>query len=111
MTAPKLNPIVAIPSRLAATRLPNKPLAEIAGVPMIVHVWRRATEAGIGPVLVACAEAEIARAIEREGGTAVLTDPDHQNGTDRIGEALAKVDPGRRHDTVVNVQGDLPTIK
>ena len=110
MTAPKLNPIIAIPSRLAATRLPNKPLADIGGVPMIVQVWRRATEAGIGPVLVACAEREIAEAVERAGGQAILTDPNHQNGTDRIGEALAKVDPEGRYDTVVNVQGDLPTI-
>jgi len=110
MTASRLNPIIAIPSRLSATRLPNKPLADICGVPMIVQVWRRATEARIGPVLVACGDVEIARAIEREGGQAVLTDPGHQNGTDRIGEALAKVDPGGRYDTVVNVQGDLPTI-
>ncbi|MCK6450418.1 MAG: 3-deoxy-manno-octulosonate cytidylyltransferase [Alphaproteobacteria bacterium] len=110
MTAAKLNPIVAIPARLAATRLPNKPLADIAGVPMIVQVWRRATEAGVGPVLVACAEAEIAHAVERAGGRAVLTDPGHQTGSDRIAEAVAKVDPERRHDVVVNVQGDLPTV-
>lgn len=110
MTAAKLNPIVAIPARLAATRLPNKPLADIGGVPMIVQVWRRATEAGVGPVVVACAEAEIARAVERAGGRAVLTDPGHQTGSDRIAEAVAKVDPERRHDVVVNVQGDLPTV-
>lgn len=110
MTAPKLNPIIAIPSRLAATRLPNKPLADIGGVPMIVQVWRRATEAGIGPVLVACGDREIADAIERAGGQAIMTDPHHQRGTDRIGEALNRVDPEGQYDTVVNVQGDLPTI-
>lgn len=110
MIAPRLNPIVAIPARLAATRLPNKPLADIGGVPMIVQVWRRATEAGVGPVLVACADAEIAREVERAGGRAVLTDPGHQTGSDRIAEAVAKVDPERRHDVVVNVQGDLPTV-
>jgi 3-deoxy-manno-octulosonate cytidylyltransferase (CMP-KDO synthetase) len=105
-----MNPLVAIPSRLAATRLPNKPLADIHGLPMIVHVWRRATEAECGPVLVACAEQEIAVAIERAGGRAVLTDPGHQTGSDRIAEAVARFDPGRRYDVVINVQGDLPTV-
>jgi 3-deoxy-manno-octulosonate cytidylyltransferase (CMP-KDO synthetase) len=106
-----MNPIVLVPARLAATRLPGKPLADIGGVPMIVHVWRRATEAGIGPVVVACAEKEIARAVERAGGTAVLTRADHPSGSDRIHEALGVIDPFRRHDIVVNVQGDLPTIE
>jgi len=105
-----MNPLVAIPSRLAATRLPNKPLADIHGLPMIVHVWRRAMEADCGPVLVACAEQEIAAAIERAGGRAVLTDPGHQTGSDRIAEAIARFDPDRRFDVVINVQGDLPTI-
>ncbi|HET8727288.1 MAG TPA: 3-deoxy-manno-octulosonate cytidylyltransferase [Alphaproteobacteria bacterium] len=103
-------PIVVIPARLTSTRLPRKPLADIGGVPMIVHVWRRAQEAGIGPVVVAVAEREIADAVEREGGTAVMTDPDHPSGSDRIFEAVEKLDPERRHDVVVNVQGDLPTI-
>lgn len=110
MAAPPLNPIVAIPARMQSTRLPGKPLADIHGEPMIVHVWRRAMEAAVGPVLVAAAEPEIAAAVERAGGKAVLTDPAHQRGTDRIGEALAKIDPEGRYDTVVNVQGDLPTI-
>jgi 3-deoxy-manno-octulosonate cytidylyltransferase (CMP-KDO synthetase) len=105
-----VNPIVVIPSRLASTRLPGKPLADIHGAPMIVHVWRRAVEAAIGPVIVACAEAEIAAVIEREGGRAVLTDPGHPSGSDRIHEAIGKVDPDNRHDVIVNVQGDLPTI-
>lgn len=106
--APKI--LVIIPARLASTRLPNKPLAEIAGVPMIVQVLRRATEAGLGPVVVAAAEAEIARAVTAAGGRAVLTDPAHPSGSDRIAEALALVDPQGTVDIVVNVQGDLPTI-
>ncbi|MFO1176816.1 MAG: NTP transferase domain-containing protein, partial [Paracoccaceae bacterium] len=73
-----MNPIVAIPARMHSTRLPGKPLADIHGVPMIVHVWRRAVEAGVGPVLVAAAEPEIVRAVEQAGGEAVLTSPDHQ---------------------------------
>ncbi|UMY15597.1 3-deoxy-manno-octulosonate cytidylyltransferase [Methylobacterium organophilum] len=104
------DPLVLIPARLAATRLPNKPLAEIAGEPMIVHVWRRATEAGIGPVVVATDTAEIARAVEAAGGLAVMTKADHPSGSDRLAEALATVDPNGEHDVVVNVQGDLPTI-
>jgi 3-deoxy-manno-octulosonate cytidylyltransferase (CMP-KDO synthetase) len=105
-----LNPIIAIPARLAATRLPKKPLAEIAGEPMIVHVWRRAMEAEIGPVIVACEAEAIADAITRAGGQAVLTDPLHPSGSDRIFEAVERFDPSGRHDVVVNVQGDLPTI-
>ncbi|MDB5407990.1 MAG: 3-deoxy-manno-octulosonate cytidylyltransferase [Rhodospirillales bacterium] len=104
------NPLVLIPARLASTRLPRKPLAEIHGVPMIVHVWRRASEAALGPVVVACAEREIAAAVEAEGGTAVLTDPDLPSGSDRIHQALCRLDPERRHDVIVNLQGDLPTI-
>ena len=103
-------PIILIPSRLAATRLPRKPLAEIHGVPMIVHVWRRAMEAGVGPVVVACDAALIVAAIEAAGGRAVLTGDHHQSGSDRIHEAIGLADPQRRHDVVVNVQGDLPTI-
>lgn len=104
------SPLVVVPARLAATRLPNKPLAEIAGEPMIVHVWRRAVEADIGPVVVAAGEPEIAAAVEAAGGRAVLTRPDHPSGSDRIAEAVAALDPDRRHDAVVNVQGDLPTL-
>ena len=104
------NPIIVIPARLASTRLPGKPLADIHGEPMIVHVWRRAIESRVGPVVVACAEAEIADAITKAGGQAVLTKPDHPSGSDRIYEALQIVDPDGSHDAVVNVQGDLPTI-
>jgi 3-deoxy-manno-octulosonate cytidylyltransferase (CMP-KDO synthetase) len=104
------DPIILIPARLAATRLPNKPLAPIAGEPMIVHVWRRACEAGIGPVRVATDSPQIAQAIHRAGGEAVMTRDDHLNGSSRIFEALQNLDPKGRHDVIVNVQGDLPTI-
>jgi 3-deoxy-manno-octulosonate cytidylyltransferase (CMP-KDO synthetase) len=102
--------IVLVPARLASTRLPDKPLAPIAGEPMIVHVWRRACEAGLGRVVVACAEEAIAAAVRAVGGEAVLTDPELPSGTDRINQALARLDPERRFATVVNVQGDLPTL-
>ena len=105
-----MNPLLVIPARLASTRLPGKPLAEICGAPMIVHVWRRASEAGLGPVIVAAAEREIAAAVEAAGGKAVLTRPDLPSGSDRISEAAAMLDPARRHDIVINVQGDLPLI-
>ena len=104
------DPLVLIPARLAATRLPNKPLANIAGEPMILHVWRRAVEAGIGPVVVATDTPEIVQVVEAAGGLAVLTRPDHPSGSDRLAEALESIDPEGRHDVVVNVQGDLPTI-
>ncbi len=104
------NPIVLIPARMASTRLPGKPLALIAGIPMIVHVLHRAQEASIGRVVVACAESEIADAVKAAGGEAVLTRPDHQSGSDRIFEALERLDPEQRHDAVINVQGDLPTL-
>ena len=104
-------PLVLIPARMAATRLPGKPLADIAGAPMIVHVWRRAVEAGIGPVAVATDAPDVARAVEAAGGRAVLTRADHPSGSDRIAEAAALVDPEGRHDVVVNVQGDFPTIR
>jgi 3-deoxy-manno-octulosonate cytidylyltransferase (CMP-KDO synthetase) len=105
-----MSPIVLIPARMAARRLPGKPLAEIQGVPMVVWVLRRAVEAEIGPVAVACAEPEIARAVEEHGGRAVLTRPEHPSGSDRIFEALEAVDPARSHDIVVNLQGDWPTV-
>ncbi|MBX9933932.1 MAG: 3-deoxy-manno-octulosonate cytidylyltransferase [Methylobacterium sp.] len=104
------DPLVLIPARMAATRLPNKPMADIAGQPMIAHVWRRAVEAGIGPVVVATDAHEIIAAIEALGGVAVLTRPDHPSGSDRLAEALDIIDPQGNHDVVVNVQGDLPTI-
>jgi 3-deoxy-manno-octulosonate cytidylyltransferase (CMP-KDO synthetase) len=104
------NPIILIPARLAATRLPGKPLAEIAGTPMIVHVWRRAVAAEVGPVLVACGDRAIADAVEAAGGRAVMTDPRQPTGSDRIHEAITRIDPGRTFDAVVNVQGDLPLL-
>jgi len=102
--------LVIIPARLAATRLPNKPLATIAGEPMIVHVWRRATAAEVGPVLVACGDAAIAEAVDRAGGDAVMTDPDLPSGSDRVQAAAQRFDPDRRYDIVLNLQGDLPAI-
>ncbi len=104
------SPIILIPARLASTRLPNKPLADIAGVPMIVQVMRRSEEAGIGRVVIAAAEQEIVDAVEAAGGEAVLTDPDLPSGSDRVFEALKAVDPGENHDVILNVQGDLPTL-
>jgi 3-deoxy-manno-octulosonate cytidylyltransferase (CMP-KDO synthetase) len=104
------DPLILIPARLAATRLPNKPLAKIAGEPMIVHVWRRAVEAGIGPVAVATDAPEIAQAVRAAGGQAVMTRSDHVSGSDRIAEAMERFDPDGRHSIVVNVQGDFPTI-
>lgn len=105
-----MNPIVAIPARMPSTRLPGKPLADIHGLPMIVQVWKRAMEAKVGPVLVAAAEQEIVDAVRKAGGEAVLTDPSHPTGSDRIAEAVRRADPARRYDVVVNVQGDLPTV-
>jgi 3-deoxy-manno-octulosonate cytidylyltransferase (CMP-KDO synthetase) len=104
------NPIVMIPARLAAARLPNKPLAEIAGTPMIIHVWRRAVGADVGPVVVACGDRAIAEVIESAGGRAVMTNPELPTGSDRIHAALATLDPERRHDAVINVQGDMPML-
>lgn len=104
------DPVILIPARMASTRLPNKPLADILGEPMIVHVWRRAMESGVGPVVVATDEPRIVDALAKVGGVAVLTRADHPSGSDRIFEALEIFDPEGRHDVVVNVQGDLPTI-
>jgi 3-deoxy-manno-octulosonate cytidylyltransferase (CMP-KDO synthetase) len=105
-----MKPIILIPARMASTRLPGKPLADIAGTPMIVRVWRQAMAAGIGPVLVAAAEREIAAAVEAAGGRAVLTPPDLPSGSDRIFDALKTFDPDGAHDVVVNLQGDLPAL-
>ena len=105
-----MNPIVVIPARMASTRLPGKPLAEINGRPMILHMLDRGREAGIGPVAVACGDPEIADAVRAAGGRAVLTDPALPSGSDRVHAALAELDPDRRHDVVVNLQGDLPTL-
>jgi 3-deoxy-manno-octulosonate cytidylyltransferase (CMP-KDO synthetase) len=106
-----MNPIVLIPARLAATRLPGKPLADIAGVPMIVRVLRQAEAAGVGPVAVAAGDAEIVAAVEAAGGRAVLTDPNLPSGSDRIVAALGELDPHGRHDVVINLQGDIPFVR
>lgn len=105
-----MTPIVVIPSRMASTRLPGKPLADIAGRAMILHVLDRAREADIGPVAVACADQDIADAVREAGAIAVMTDPSLPSGSDRVHAALAVLDPQGRHDVVVNLQGDLPTI-
>ena len=102
--------IIVIPARMASSRLPGKPLADIGGEAMIVQVMRRAEEADIGPVIVACAEAEIAETVDKAGGRAVLTDPDHASGSDRVFEALNVADPDGKYDAVINLQGDLPLI-
>lgn len=102
--------IVLIPARMASTRLPGKPLAEIAGKPMIAHVARRAVESDVGRVVVATDTAEIASALAAEGVESVMTRADHESGSDRIFEALERIDPDRRADLVINLQGDLPTI-
>lgn len=108
--SPAYSVLVVVPARLAATRLPRKPLVEIAGEPMILHVWRRGVEAGLGPVVVAAADAEIAFAVEAAGGHAVLTDPELPSGTDRVLAAVEELDPGRTIDLVVNLQGDMPEV-
>jgi 3-deoxy-manno-octulosonate cytidylyltransferase (CMP-KDO synthetase) len=105
-----VNPIVLIPARMAATRLPGKPLADIAGVPMIVRVLRQAQAAGAGPVAVAAGDSAIVAAVETAGGRAVLTDPDLPSGSDRILAALAELDPDAQHDVVINLQGDMPFV-
>ena len=110
-TARSARPVVLIPARMAATRLPDKPLADIHGEPMIVHVWRRAMEADVGPVVVATDSPIIARAVEAAGGQAVMTRSDHPSGSDRIHEAVEAFDPAGTHDIIINVQGDLPTIE
>jgi 3-deoxy-manno-octulosonate cytidylyltransferase (CMP-KDO synthetase) len=105
-----MKPILLIPARMASMRLPDKPLADIAGVPMIVRVWDRAMAAGLGPVVVAAGEAAIVTAVEAAGGQAVLTDPALPSGSDRIWAALGMIDPGGKHDVVINLQGDLPAL-
>ena len=107
---PESDLLILIPARMASTRLPNKPLADIAGQPMIVQVLRRAQEAALGPVAVATDAREIAVAVEKAGGQAVMTRADHLSGSDRIFEALCTLDPQGRARIVVNLQGDLPTL-
>lgn len=102
--------LILIPARMASHRLPGKPLADIAGDPMIVHVMRRAQAAQLGPVVIATDSEAIAACVEKAGGRAVMTRADHASGSDRIFEALTAADPERRAGIIVNVQGDLPTI-
>ena len=106
-----MNPIILIPARMAATRLPGKPLADIEGLPMIVRVLRQAEAAKVGPVAVAAGDAEIVEAVRAAGGRAVLTDPDLPSGSDRIVAALAELDPTGDHDVVINLQGDIPFVQ
>lgn len=105
-----LNPVVVIPARLQAAGLPGKPLLDIHGDPLIVHVWRRAMAAAIGPVVVACAEQQVLDAVVRAGGNAILTRPEHRTSSDRVFEAVEKFDPEGNFDTVLNLHGDLPGI-
>lgn len=105
-----MNPLILIPARLASTRLPNKPLAMIGDAPMIVQVWKRAVESGVGDVVVACDSQAIGDAVATAGGKYVLTDPDLPSGSDRIHAALQAVDPEKKYNVVINVQGDMPTL-
>ncbi len=105
-----MNPIILIPARMASTRLPDKPLALIGALPMIVHVLRRAEEAGIGRVVVACDGEAIATAVTNAGGEAVITDPGLPSGSDRIYQALQKIDAQKKYDIIINMQGDMPTL-
>jgi 3-deoxy-manno-octulosonate cytidylyltransferase (CMP-KDO synthetase) len=103
--------LIVIPARMQASRLPGKPLADIAGVPMIVHVWRRAMAAELGRVVVATDTDEIIAAVRKAGGEAIMTRPDHASGSDRVFEAVNKVDPEGDQEFIVNLQGDLPTLE
>jgi 3-deoxy-manno-octulosonate cytidylyltransferase (CMP-KDO synthetase) len=105
-----MSTIIVIPARMASTRLPGKPLADIAGQSMIVRVWRQAIKAATGPVIVAAAEQEIADEIMRAGGEAVLTDASLPSGSDRVHQAMRRYDPDRRFTAVINLQGDLPAL-
>jgi 3-deoxy-manno-octulosonate cytidylyltransferase (CMP-KDO synthetase) len=107
---PDSRTLVLIPARMAATRLPGKPLLDIAGLPMIVHVLRRAEAAKIGRVAVATDATDIAAVVRSHGGEAVMTRADHPSGSDRVYEALCRLDPGGRAEIVINLQGDFPTI-
>jgi 3-deoxy-manno-octulosonate cytidylyltransferase (CMP-KDO synthetase) len=106
-----MNPVIVIPARMASTRLPGKPLADIGGKPMIVWMIELARAAKAGPVLVAAAEQEVVEAVRAAGAEAVMTDPALPSGSDRVFAALNAFDPGGRHDVVVNLQGDMPTMR
>lgn len=103
-------PVIIIPARMASTRLPGKPLALIGGLNMVVQVMKRAQAAAIGRVVVACDGEEIANAVRNAGGEAVLTDADLPSGSDRIFQALVKIDPDKKYDIIINVQGDMPCL-
>lgn len=105
-----MHPIIIIPARMASRRLPGKPLLDVGGAPMIVQVWRRAAESGAADVLVACDGHAIAGVIANAGGKAVLTDPALPSGSDRVFAALSAIDPEKKYDVIVNLQGDMPTI-
>lgn len=105
-----MSALIIIPARMAATRLPGKPLSDIGGVPMIVHVLKRAEMANIGPVIVACSEGVVADAVRRAGGQAVMTDPDLPSGTDRVRACADIIDPAGDFQIIINVQGDMPTL-
>ncbi len=105
-----MSSLIVIPARMASTRLPGKPMADIAGLPMIVQVALRASESGAGQVAVATDSKEVADAVEKAGFTAIMTRADHQSGSDRIFEALGSIDPDGRYESIINLQGDLPTI-
>ncbi|MCL2566970.1 MAG: 3-deoxy-manno-octulosonate cytidylyltransferase [Alphaproteobacteria bacterium] len=107
----KINPIIVIPTRLAATRLPNKPLLLINGIPMIIHVVKRAMEADAAPVLVAAGDQEIIELLQSYNIEGILTDPNLPSGTDRINQALNKYDKNAKYNIVINLQGDLPTVE
>ncbi|MEG9861552.1 MAG: 3-deoxy-manno-octulosonate cytidylyltransferase [Parvularculales bacterium] len=105
-----MNPIIVIPARMESQRLPDKPLADIHGTPMIVHVWRQAMKAKCGPVVVAASAEAIAQAVRKAGGKAIVENGSHASGSDRIAATLAHLDPEERYDPVINLQGDMPTL-
>jgi len=112
MTNPRSTPpLIVLPARMASTRLPGKPLADIGGRPMIAHVVERALAAKVGPVVVACCEPEVARAATRAGAETVMTDPDLPSGSDRVWAAVQAIDPQGKHEVIVNLQADLPTLE
>lgn len=105
-----LNPIILIPARMKAYRFPGKPLADISGKPMILRVLEQAKKTGISNICVAAGDMEIKEVIEEAGFSCILTDPDHPSGSDRIFEAIQKIDPKGHHEIILNLQGDLPVI-
>lgn len=105
-----MNNLIIIPARLESTRLPNKPLADIKGLPMVIHVLNKGLESSCGDVIVATSNIEIYDVVRSYGEKAIMTNPDHPSGSDRIFEALNIFDPGKQYKNIVNLQGDLPTI-